>query len=171
VVGPGPAAQPGQQPGRGGRHPAHPLQHGETETAEEADAVGERAVLDLDDTDTSEFLDVAPGGQEGENSPTADAQRLLRYARRAEDLFGPKQDAKLKQAIALVKRLLQDGYNPILFCRFIPTAEYVAAQLRQALPNKVEVTAVTGICRRPSGKSGWSSWASMNSGCWWPPTA
>ena len=38
----------------------------ETETVEEADVVGERAVLDLDDVDTSEFLDIAPGGQEGE---------------------------------------------------------------------------------------------------------
>ncbi|MFO7684277.1 MAG: C-terminal helicase domain-containing protein, partial [Chloroflexota bacterium] len=35
-------------------------------------------------------------------------------------------------------------YQPILFCRFIPTAEYLAEQLRLALPNKVEVTAVTG---------------------------
>ncbi|MCP4422640.1 MAG: SWF/SNF helicase family protein, partial [Chloroflexi bacterium] len=42
------------------------------------------------------------------------------------------------------KQLLKDGYQPILFCRFIPTAEYVADQLRKALPKKVEITAVTG---------------------------
>jgi superfamily II DNA or RNA helicase len=116
----------------------------DTETAAAADEVGERAVLDLDDADTSEFLDVAPGGQEGEEQPDSERQRLLRFARRAEKLFGPAQDAKLKQAITLVRRLLKEGYQPILFCRFIPTAEYVAEQLRQNLPKKVEVTAVTG---------------------------
>lgn len=117
----------------------------DTETAAEADEIGERAVLDLDDADTSEFLDVAPGSQEGEDQPDSERQRLLRFARRAEALFGPAQDAKLEQAITLVKQLLKDGYHPILFCRFIPTAEYVADQLRQALPNKVEVAAVTGL--------------------------
>lgn len=116
----------------------------DTETADEADEIGERAVLDLDDADTSEFLDVAPGGQEGEDQPASERERLLRFARRAESLFGPEQDAKLDRAIPLVKRLLKDGYQPILFCRFIPTAEYVADQLRRALPDKVEVAAVTG---------------------------
>ncbi len=116
----------------------------DTETAAEADEIGERAVLDLDDADISEFLDVAPGGQEGEDQPDSERERLLRFARRAESLFGPPEDAKLAQAITLVKQLLEDGYRPILFCRFIPTAEYVSAQLRQALPKKVEVAAVTG---------------------------
>lgn len=117
----------------------------ETESVDEADQVGERAVLDLDDTDASEFLDVAPGGQEGEEQPGSQRERLLRYARRAEKLWGPKQDAKLRKAIDLVKQFLADGFDPILFCRFIPTAEYVAAELRKALPKGVEVAAVTGL--------------------------
>lgn len=116
----------------------------EAETLEEADSVGERSVLDLADTDASEFLDVAPGGQEGEDQDSTQRERLLRYARRAESLFGPKQDAKLAAAIDVVKELLKDGFNPILFCRFIPTAEYVAAELREALPNRIGVIAVTG---------------------------
>lgn len=117
----------------------------ETDSAAEADEVGERLVLDQADTDASEFVDVAPGGQEGEEQEASQRDRLLRYARRAEKLFGPKHDTKLAQAIDLVKLLLKEGYQPILFCRFIPTAEYVADQLRQALPNRVEVAAVTGL--------------------------
>lgn len=117
----------------------------ETESTDEADQVGERAVLDLDDTDASEFLDVAPGGQEGEEQPGSQRERLLRYARRAEKLRGPKQDAKLKKSIVIVKQLLADGFKPILFCRFIPTAEYVAEELRKTLPKAVEVAAVTGL--------------------------
>ncbi|NLF64694.1 MAG: DEAD/DEAH box helicase [Chloroflexi bacterium] len=116
----------------------------EAATVEEADTVGERSVLDLIDTDASEFLDVAPGGQEGDEQDESQRERLLRYARRAESLFGPQEDNKLATAIEVVKELLNDGFSPILFCRFIPTAEYVAAELRQALPGRVGVMAVTG---------------------------
>jgi superfamily II DNA or RNA helicase len=117
----------------------------ETESEEEADLVGERSVLDLDDIDASETMDVAPGGQEGEEQPDAQRERLLRFAREADRLRGPAHDAKLRTAITLVRQLLDDGYSPILFCRFIPTAEYVAEELRAALPKGVEVAAVTGV--------------------------
>lgn len=117
----------------------------ETATPDEADVVGESTVLDLDDTDATEYMDIAPGGQEGDEQPDTQRRRLLDYARRADTLRGPTQDAKLAKAIQVVKKLLKDGYNPILFCRFIPTAEYLAEELRQALPNKVEVQAVTGL--------------------------
>lgn len=120
----------------------------ETETPEEADEVGERSVLDRIDTEASEFMDVAPGGQAGEDEDSQ-RDRLLRYALRAEALFGPEQDRKLATAIDVVKKLLADGYQPILFCRFIPTAEYVAEQLRAALPKNVEVAAVTGTLAPP----------------------
>jgi Helicase conserved C-terminal domain len=45
----------------------------------------------------------------------------------------------------LVEALVKDGYHPIIFCRFIPTAEYVAAELRKRLPQGVDVAAVTGL--------------------------
>jgi hypothetical protein len=37
----------------------------------------------------------------------------------------------LQGAIPLVKALLAAGFQPIVFCRFVDTAEYVAAQLPQ----------------------------------------
>lgn len=117
----------------------------ETANDQEADTIGERSVLDLDDLDTSETLDIAPGSEEGEDQPESERNRLLRFAREADRLRGPDQDAKLATAITLVRQLLAEGYNPIVFCRFIPTAEYVAEALRQALPKGVEIAAVTGI--------------------------
>ena len=123
----------------------------ETSTVEEADSVGEKAVLDLDDVESSDYIDIAPGcqgapgGQEGEDASQDDRDRLLRFARRADSLRGPEHDTKLAKAIQLVKQLLHDGFNPILFCRFIPTAEYVAEELRKALPKMVEIAAVTGL--------------------------
>jgi superfamily II DNA or RNA helicase len=116
----------------------------ETEDSQAADEAGERSVLDLDDVDADAYLDVTPGSQEADEEPTTQRERLLRMARRAEALYGPGQDAKLKKAIQLVKDLLAEGYSPILFCRFIATADYVAEELRKALPKSVEVAAVTG---------------------------
>jgi superfamily II DNA or RNA helicase len=117
-------------------------------TPEEADEIGRRTVLDIDLEDAGEGTDLIPGSDPGDAEETVDAdhilrRRLLAMAREADKLAGEK-DAKLKKAIPLVKELLKDGYNPIVFCRFIPTAEYVAEQLRKALPADVAVAAVTG---------------------------
>ena len=122
---------------------------------EELDAIdeeGRRAVLDLDEEST-EGLDVAPGaGTEVEESPRS--ERLRKLARDAEALAG-KGDTKLRRAVALVEKLVADGFSPILFCRFIPTVEYVADALRQKLKD-VAVEAVTGslAAEGPRGPSG-----------------
>ncbi len=131
----------------------------EAADAGQADALGEQSVLDLDDVENGDTLDVAPGGlddasataeveaevgAETDSPASAPRKRLLALARRAEALRGPKTDAKLARAVELARKLLDDGYNPILFCRFIPTAEYVANELRAALPKDIEVAAVTG---------------------------
>jgi len=65
-------------------------------------------------------------------------------AQEAENLAG-EQDQKLLQAVEILKSLLKDGYSPIVFCRFIPTAEYVAKELRDRVGRGVEVSAVTGL--------------------------
>ena len=64
-------------------------------------------------------------------------------ARAADDLRG-KKDHKLAKAVELIEALVGDGFNPIVFCRFIPTAEYVAAALRPVLGGRAEVACVTG---------------------------
>ncbi|MBT3326194.1 MAG: DEAD/DEAH box helicase [Gemmatimonadales bacterium] len=115
-----------------------------SETADDADEAGRRVVMDLDDADGDEAPDVVPGSdytEEGDDRRERD--RLNAMARDAEKLMG-KQDAKLSRATDLVNDLLADGYAPILFCRYIATAEYVAAELRKRLANGIEVRAVTG---------------------------
>ncbi|MFJ8042139.1 helicase-related protein [Kitasatospora sp. NPDC096147] len=139
---------------------------------EEADEIGRAAVLDLADDEAVEAADAVPGallssaeaGEEGADDDTgaldADGteksarRRLLAMAREAEQLAGPK-DSKLAKLTTVVRELLAEGYNPIVFCRFIPTADYVAEHLRTALQPKrakrgaaqdppVAVAAVTG---------------------------
>ncbi len=117
----------------------------DTETVEEADEVGRRSVLDLIEDEAHEGVDLAPGSDIGDkaDNETANRRRLLELAREADALKGAK-DTKLAKAVALIEKTIKDGYKPIVFCRFIDTADYVAAALRECLPKDVEVAAVTG---------------------------
>ncbi|MCX7867275.1 MAG: DEAD/DEAH box helicase, partial [Limisphaera sp.] len=74
----------------------------------------------------------------------SDLSRLRRLRALAEQLRGPAADAKLRRAIELTRRLLREGYHPILWCRYVPTAEYLAEHLRLDLPENVQVLCVTG---------------------------
>ena len=116
----------------------------DAETEEDADEIGRRTVLDLMDDVSLEGIDVIPGSDVGEVADDANAnrRRLLDMARFAEDLMG-MGDAKLEKAVEIVKRLLSDGFSPIVFCRFIPTVEYVTEALRSRTRG-VEVMGITG---------------------------
>lgn len=118
----------------------------DTDTPDEADEIGRRTVFDDVTQESAAELDVAPGAdasEPGAEGTTKADPRLLRLAREAEALAGA-EDAKLGRAIKLVKEILKDGYHPIVFCRFIPTAEYVGEHLRGKLGKNVEVEVVTG---------------------------
>ncbi|WP_405014101.1 DEAD/DEAH box helicase [Kitasatospora sp. NBC_01539] len=108
-------------------------------TAEEADLLGRPLTHDLADDENLEGLDAAPGADSG----TAQA-RLADLADRAEQLEGVESDHKLKVLTKHLKALLKEGHHPIVFCRYIPTAEYVAEHLTGALGRKTVVRAVTG---------------------------
>jgi len=115
----------------------------ESDTVELVDEEGRRAVLDLDD-ENREGIDVVPGSDPGEQDQRG-RRRLQALAREAEGLQ-IKEDAKLARALELVEEFLADGYAPILFCRFIPTACYVADFLRKKLAKRgVVVEAITGL--------------------------
>jgi superfamily II DNA or RNA helicase len=113
--------------------------YADLETAEAIDVEGRRAVLDLDD-ETLESIDVAPGAIDDDSD--GQARRLRDLAVAAEGLVG-KHDKKLKHLERLLGQLLDEGYAPIVFCRFIPTVTYVAEHLRKKLKNTA-VAAVDG---------------------------
>ncbi|WP_150252491.1 DEAD/DEAH box helicase [Nocardiopsis deserti] len=106
-------------------------------TPEEADALGAPLIRDAADIDALEGMDTAPGAEtESGTEAGADGRgsgvpkdRLLELAERAEQLEGPEGDLKLKALITYLNGLLAEGYNPIVFCRYIDTAEYVASYL------------------------------------------
>ena len=118
----------------------------DTASAEEADEVGRRTVLDLMDDEAAEGIDVTPGSDTGgaDDESQRERRRLWELAREA-DVITPEQDNKLQRLTKLISHLVKEGRSPIVFCRFIHTAEYVAAALLAALPQGVEVQAVTGL--------------------------
>ena len=74
----------------------------------------------------------------GSDDPALD--RLVESAR---GLSGQADDPKLKVTSDHVKGLAADGFNVLVFCRFIATAHYVAHHLSQTLTD-VAVKTVTG---------------------------
>lgn len=108
-------------------------------TAEEADRLGAPLTSDSADSDALEGIDAVPGAEtEGAGA------RLAELADRAERLEGPTEDLKLAALIKHLKALLADGHHPIVFCRYIQTADYIAEHLDGKLGKKTVVKAVTG---------------------------
>ncbi len=123
----------------------------------EVDELGRAGVLDTGEDENLENLDTAPGALI-DTAPDADdpstsgradpaARRLREFARRAADLAGPEHDRKLAVLTKQLQALLADGHAPIVFCRFIDTADYVAEHLTATLGTSrrpVHVASVTG---------------------------
>ncbi|MBF9315825.1 helicase-related protein [Mycobacteroides chelonae] len=114
----------------------------------EVDAYAEPRILDTDLDDTLEAEDVTVGADTGDNDApeTKSRKRLRELAAQAAALKGPRSDAKLKRLVPLLKELLDEGYHPIVFCRYIPTADYLAEHLSSALSKvkDLKIDAVTG---------------------------
>lgn len=113
------------------------------DSPEEADAIGKAIVLDQADDEALEAVDTTPGADTDAKSGNAKSRRLQAFRAAALKLEG-KPDRKVTALVKSVKQLLGDGFNPIVFCRFIDTADYVAEQLGATLGKNVTVRAVTG---------------------------
>jgi superfamily II DNA or RNA helicase len=121
-------------------------QGGERELSEEQqlselEALASQGVLDgLDEAMSEE--EAAPGGDLAIEADRAHLEALITAA---EGLRGPGNDPKLRQLIRQLQALIADGYRPVIFCRFRPTAHYLAEELSAVLPKRSTVIrAVTG---------------------------
>jgi superfamily II DNA or RNA helicase len=117
----------------------------EAESEEDVNEIGRRTVLDMMADESAEGMGVIAGSDIGElaSDEPSNRRRLLEMARAAEALKGEK-DFKLQKLIELLRGLLKEGYKPIVFCRFIPTVEYLTEALRESLRG-VEIAGVTGL--------------------------
>lgn len=117
----------------------------EAESEEEVNEIGRQFLLDVSTDEVTESGDVVHGADPGEQVEGIDRlrPRLQEMAREAEALFGDR-DLKLVRVSEVLGQLLKQGFRPIVFCRFIPTSDYVAKELKRRLPKDVEVVSVTG---------------------------
>ena len=89
-----------------------------------------------DDGDDEDAVDLEPGTVFAADPAL---QTLLDQASNLLDESDPKIDA----LIGVLKPLIKGGANPVVFCRYLATAEYVKERLRKTF-SKVTVEAVTG---------------------------
>ena len=103
-----------------------------------------------DPTDQEQALDAQPTTAiaQGQRSfSDTDRRKLRAFMQDAAALKGG-QDSKLKAATETIAELLKEGLNPIIWCRYIATANYLAQALKDTFEKKrgsqVRVMAVTG---------------------------
>lgn len=82
-------------------------------------------------------------GFEGDTAPTQAVERgdwtdhqrrqLGQFAERLERLGTVQQDHKLSAAVAVLEGWIERGFKPVVFCRFIETANYLGTHLDSAL--------------------------------------
>ncbi|SOY40009.1 Helicase domain protein [Cupriavidus taiwanensis] len=103
---------------------------------EEFEAQASDRVLDGTD-DALSTDDIEPGAQ------TEDSQRLQALMASAAALTGQQNDPKLAKLQEHLALLLKEGFQPVVFCRYIATAHYLAAALQDKFKSAT-VKAVTG---------------------------
>jgi superfamily II DNA or RNA helicase len=120
----------------------------ETDDSEPDDAVFSPYVYDTPGSDET-TIDVSPSYiiEKGQHSLLDNEQRRLRqFARRASQLRG-KKDEKVQALADVVTGLLNDGHQVVVYCRYIATSDYVAAQLDNLVTRKhpkARIISITG---------------------------
>ncbi|MCT2538750.1 DEAD/DEAH box helicase [Sedimentimonas flavescens] len=89
-----------------------------------------------EDGDDEDAVDVEP------NTIFTNDPALQGLLHQASDLLN-KPDPKLDALISALKPLIKAGANPVVFCRYLATAEHVKDGLRKAFP-KLNIASVTG---------------------------
>ena len=82
-------------------------------------------------------VDIEPGAR------TGDSHTLNVLIEKASKLHGESDDPKLKALIKHLKGLVKEGFQPVVFCRYIATAHYLADELKKSF-KKVHIASVTG---------------------------
>lgn len=116
----------------------------EAESLREIEQLGSETVLDGEGDDLLTLDDAAPAAL-SERAGDAETAILHDLVAQAQSLRGARQDPKLAALLKEVEALVSEGFAPVIFCRYIPTAHYLAAELAERYQKKgLEVVCVTG---------------------------
>lgn len=118
-----------------GSSPAAALSALRNRIANESDRL-EPQIYD-EDGDDDDAVDLEPA------TAFASDPDLRALVMRAGELVG-EADPKLSALVDALTPLIKKGANPVVFCRYLATAEHVRDRLRKAFP-KLQIEAVTGV--------------------------
>jgi superfamily II DNA or RNA helicase len=106
---------------------------------------------DIDEENASPVHD-HPEGHESDLAPVevvehtglsgSQQRRMREFERELTNLIGPKFDHKLEAARLIIEGWLQQGFHPVIFCRYIQTAIYLGEQLTPLLAKKYPKAAI-----------------------------
>lgn len=77
----------------------------------------------------------------------SERRRLRGFTKLAKKLMGTDEDKKIVKCVETISRLLNQGYQPIIWCRYIATSDYVASQIESRLKSNfsdLRVISITG---------------------------
>ncbi len=73
----------------------------------------------------------------------SERKKIKSLSEEIENLYGIENDSKAAKALEILRQWLKEGYNPVIFCRFIATANYLGEILEKELGDKILVQTVT----------------------------
>lgn len=101
------------------------------------DEIGPDEENAVHDTPDGHMTDATPGDTLDQLSWSESQRRTLsELASALETLSGPKSDFKIKATAETLAQWLNQGFQPVVFCRYLATARYVGEQLRPILTSK-----------------------------------
>ena len=112
------------------------------EKLEELNSLAAVSILDGSEEEGLSNDDLEPGAALDE-----DLGRLEPMIEKARALKS-SADPKLKILVKALKGILEEGYTPVIFCRYIATAEYLGEELQRKFKDR-EVAVVTGNLTPP----------------------
>ncbi|GAP62982.1 hypothetical protein ARMA_1405 [Ardenticatena maritima] len=112
----------------------------------EEDVDFHRAIFESDNDETDDEQPSLPIAETVVSLQESEQRKLHRLVKLAKQVHSTDEDTKLQGLVIAVDDLLQKGYAPIVWCRYVATAEYVAEGLRTRLSahTGLQVVCITG---------------------------
>jgi superfamily II DNA or RNA helicase len=106
----------------------------ETYLLDEADGLPDTETNPVMDEDYGAAKDFTPISVfEKIDWSTSENKQLANLAKQIQDLHGLEYDKKAVRAQEIISQWIKDGFNPVIFCRFIATANYLGEVLKPSL--------------------------------------
>lgn len=88
------------------------------------------------DSDQAELIDAA-------DLNNAELEEIVYLCEEIKNLSYLEKDNKAKQALKIIKEWSKEGFQPVIFCKYIATANYLGRVLKENLSKKLDIQVIT----------------------------